>query len=88
MGQLYVGLVAFFVTGAIIVVGCHVAICLKPLKSNLKRWTTATQTRIPGVGKMRGSTPTPMIVSSVLRTQRWPVSASEFRGFNSPPGRF
>jgi hypothetical protein len=88
MHQVYVGLFAFFVTGAIIVVGCHLAISLEHFKTTLGRWTTQTQARIAGVGKIRASTPTSTIVSSVLRTQRWPISRGEFRGFNSPPGRF
>jgi hypothetical protein len=88
MDQVYVGLLTFLVSGALIVVGCHIGISIRQHKTTLDSWVTQAQTRIRGVRKIHTSVPTSTIVSSVLQTQRWPVSRSEFRGFNSPPGRF
>jgi hypothetical protein len=88
MDQVYVGLLTFLVSGALIVVGCHIGISIQQHKASLDRCITQAQTRIRSVRKIHTSTPTSTTVSSVLQTQRWPVSRSEFRGFNSPPGRF
>jgi hypothetical protein len=95
MDQVYVGLVTFLVSGALIVVGCHVAISIEQRKAEhrdaiFERWTTRARTLIAITDEVRTSmpTPTPTIVPSVLQTQRWPIRRNEFRGFNSPPGRF
>jgi hypothetical protein len=95
MNEVYLGLVTFLVSGALIVVGCHVAISIeqrktKHLNAIFERWTARALAHIPVTNEMRTSmpTPTPTIVSSVLQTQRWHMSGSDFRGFNSPPGRF
>jgi hypothetical protein len=89
MNEVHLGLMAFLVSGALIVVGCHVAISIEQHKTEhrnaiFERWTTRAQTRIPVIEEIQAST----IVSSVPQTQRWPIRQNEFRGFNSPPGRF
>lgn len=95
MNEVHLGFVTFLVSGALIVVGCHVAISIEQRKTEhptaiFERWRTRAQARISVTDEIRTSTPTPTrtIVSSVLQTQRWHMSGSEFRGFNSPPGRF
>jgi hypothetical protein len=88
MGEVYVSLIAFLVSGAVIVVACHIGISIEHHKTTFERWTTQAQTRIRGGVGITASMPTETIVSSVLKTQRWPIRRNEFRGFNSPPGRF
>jgi hypothetical protein len=88
MGQAYVSLIAFLVSGALIVVACHIGISIEHHKTIFERWTTQAQTRIRGVVGISNSTATETIVSSVLKTQGWPIRRNEFHGFNSPPGRF
>lgn len=87
MGEVYVSLIAFLVSGALIVVACHIGISIENHKTTFERWTTRAQTRVLGVVGISTSTPT-QTISSVLKTQRWPVRRNEFRGFNRPPGRF
>jgi hypothetical protein len=49
MGEVYVSLIAFLVSGAVIVVACHIGISIEHHKTTFERWTTQAQTRIRGV---------------------------------------
>jgi hypothetical protein len=53
-----------------------------------KKRKVQPQTRIVHIDKIQDTTPIAAIARSVLRTQRWDIRRDEFRGFDSPPGRF
>jgi hypothetical protein len=40
------------------------------------------------VEKIKDTTPAFAVVRSVVQTPRWDIRREEFRGFDSPPGRF
>jgi hypothetical protein len=40
------------------------------------------------VNVVPGTTPRQAMVSAVVQTARWESRGEEFRGFDSPPGRF
>ena len=46
------------------------------------------RTRIVRIDKIQDTTPVAAIARGVLQTQRWDIRRDEFRGFDSPPGRF
>ena len=48
----------------------------------------ATTRIVTHVKKAQDTTPQQAIVSAVLQTPRWDTRREEFRGFDSPPGRF
>jgi hypothetical protein len=54
-------------------------------KNRTHRATTRIVTRID---RVPDTTPRQALVSTVLHTQRWGIRHEEFRGFDSPPGRF
>jgi hypothetical protein len=53
-----------------------------------KRGKEQPKTRIVHIRKTQDTTPASAIVRSVVQTPRWDVRRDEFRGFDSPPGRF
>jgi hypothetical protein len=53
-----------------------------------KRGKEQPKTRIVHIEKIQDATPVSAIVRSVVQTPRWDVRRDEFRGFDSPPGRF
>jgi hypothetical protein len=53
-----------------------------------KRGKEQPKTRIVHIEKIQDATPVSAIVRSVVQTPRWDVRRGEFRGFDSPPGRF
>ena len=54
-----------------------------------KRGKEQPKTRIVvHVEKIQDTTPATAIVRSVVQTPRWEIRRAEFRGFDSPPGRF
>ena len=46
------------------------------------------RTRIVHIEKIPDTTPATAIVRSVVQTPRWDIRRDDFRGFDSPPGRF
>jgi hypothetical protein len=46
------------------------------------------KTRIVRFEKVADTTPGCAIVRSVVQTKRWEARSEQFKGFNSPPGRF
>jgi hypothetical protein len=54
----------------------------KGRKNNSKTRIVTRVNRVPD------TTPQQAIVSTVLHTPRWNLRRDEFRGFDSPPGRF
>ncbi|MEO8457131.1 MAG: hypothetical protein ABI559_04900 [Chloroflexota bacterium] len=55
-----------------------------------KKHRKTSETRIVnrGIAKVQDTTPRQAIISTVLHQQRWDMRRDEFRGFDSPPGRF
>jgi hypothetical protein len=53
-----------------------------------KKRRVQPQTRIVHINKIQDAAPALAIARSVLQTQRWDIRRDEFRGFDSPPGRF
>lgn len=56
-------------------------------KKNRKQHKATTRI-VTKIDRMPDTTPQQAIVSTVLHTQRWDTRREEFRGFDSPPGRF
>ena len=46
------------------------------------------RTRIVHIEKIPDTTPASAVVLSVVQATRWEIRRDEFRGFDSPPGRF
>lgn len=88
MNELYVGLIAVLVSGALIMVGCHIGMFLATDKTTLDRRTTQGQAGVQGIDEIRTTTPTRTIIGSDLQTQTRDPRPTQFRGFHSPPGRF
>lgn len=55
---------------------------------NKNRQPKATTRIITHVNKVQDTTPQQANVAAVLHTPRWDTRREEFRGFDSPPGRF
>ena len=53
-----------------------------------KRRKSQTQTRIVRIEKIEDTTLALAAVRVVVQTPRWEIRRDEFRGFDSPPGRF
>jgi hypothetical protein len=88
MNEVYIGFSAFLVTAALIVWGYYFATSKEGEMTIFKKRRVQPQTRIVHIDKIQDTTPAQAIAHSVLRTPRWDVRRGQFRGFDSPPGRF
>jgi hypothetical protein len=53
-----------------------------------KKRRVQPQTHIVHINKIQDTASALAIARSVLQTPRWDIRRDEFRGFDSPPGRF
>jgi hypothetical protein len=88
MNEGYIGFIAFLVTAALIVWGCYFATSDEGEMTIFKKRRVQPQTRIVHIDKIQDTTPAQAIARRVLQTPRWDIRRDEFRGFDSPPGRF
>ena len=86
MEEVYIGLLAFLVSAALIVLGCNIGVWLADQEKAGGERTTEGHTSNPGA--IQTGIPAQTTEPGVLQPRRLDIRTGEFRGFHSPPGRF
>lgn len=88
MNELYIGLIAFVVTAAPILLVCYAIRPGEDRATIVKEQKHRSRPRIFDIGKIQDTTPIEAIAIGLLQTRRLNIRDERFYGFDSPPGRF
>lgn len=88
MNELYIGLIAFVVTAAPMLLVCYAIRPREDKTTIVKERKHGSWPRTFDIDKIEDTTPIEAIAIGVIQTRRLNIRDERFYGFDSPPGRF